>query len=328
MVWIKFLICAGIILLAGIRLTHYADIIEEKTGLGKAWVGLVLLATITSLPELANGISAVTVVGVPDLAVGDLLGACMMNMFTLALLDLSQLFTGRQTIFVKPAKRNILASIFALGLLLFAALSIFLSGHGIDFSVFGFSMYTLIIILIYFVAQKMIYKEEKQENNIIPGRTPSKMPLGWVVFRFLLLGLIVVAAGSWLPFIGSEIIGVMGWGKTFVGVLFLGLATTMPEMTVSFSALRMGAVSMSKGNLFGSNIFNLGLLFLVDIFYRKGSLLANVSSNMIFAALFGALLVAIAYLAMMNRGQRKRAAVSLIIVYFASLFILFRLGVS
>jgi len=328
MVWLKFLICAGIILFAGIRLTRYADIIEEKTGLGKAWVGLVLLATITSLPELANGISAVTVVGVPDLAVGDLLGACMMNMFTLALLDLSQLFTGRQTIFVKPAKRNILASIFAFALLLFTGFAIFFSSYGIDLNVFGLSIYTLVIVLAYFVAQKMIYKEEKQEHEIIPGKTHAEIPLRWVIFWFVLLGAVVVGAGSWLPFIGTEIIEVMGWGKTFVGVLFLGLATTMPEMTVSFSALRMGAVSMSKGNLFGSNIFNLGLLFLVDVFYRKGSLLANVSQNMIFAAIFGSLLVAIAYLAMMNRGRSKRAAISLIIVYLASLFILYRLGVS
>ena len=76
-VWLQFGICAAVILLAGVKLSYYGDIIAEKTGLGRTWIGVVLLASVTSLPELITGISSVALVGVPDIAAGDVLGSCM-----------------------------------------------------------------------------------------------------------------------------------------------------------------------------------------------------------------------------------------------------------
>ena len=60
------------IIYSGTKLAIYGDAIAEKTGMGKAWFGLVLMASVTSLPELITGISAVVIVDVPDLAVGDI----------------------------------------------------------------------------------------------------------------------------------------------------------------------------------------------------------------------------------------------------------------
>jgi hypothetical protein len=76
MVWLQFVVCLATIVVAGTRLSKYGDVIAGKTGLGRVWVGIVLLATVTSLPEVATGISAVAIVDSPDLAVGDLFGAC------------------------------------------------------------------------------------------------------------------------------------------------------------------------------------------------------------------------------------------------------------
>ncbi|MEA3493600.1 MAG: sodium:calcium antiporter [Candidatus Margulisiibacteriota bacterium] len=323
MVWLKLLICAGIIFFAGMKITRYADVIAEKTGLGKAWIGLVLLATVTSLPELANGISAVTFTDIPDLAVGDLLGACMINMLTLALLDIIQWVRGKPTIFVKPAKRNVFACFVSLSLLLFTAFSILMSIYVFDLAIFSVSLYTLIIFAVYFVSQKVMFHREHENVEICHENANYKLYL-----KFLLLGLLIIVAGSWLPFIGGEIISVMGWGKTFVGVLFLGLATTLPELVVSISALRMGNISMSKGNLFGSNIFNIGILFVVDVFYRKGPLLASVSNNMIYAALFGALLTGVAFRAIKAKTKFRFAAAAIIVIYIISIYILYGLGMS
>lgn len=77
MLWIQFLIWATLILLSGSLLAKYSDLLAERTGLGRAWIGLILLATVTSLPELATGISAITIVSAPDLAVGSVLGSCV-----------------------------------------------------------------------------------------------------------------------------------------------------------------------------------------------------------------------------------------------------------
>jgi cation:H+ antiporter len=87
LVWMQFVICLAIIVVAGSRLSKDADIIAEKTGLGRVWVGIVLLATVTSLPEIATGISSVTLVNKPDLAIGDLFGASLINLTILAVID-------------------------------------------------------------------------------------------------------------------------------------------------------------------------------------------------------------------------------------------------
>ena len=73
--WIGFIICTAVIVYSGTKLSKYGDIIAEKTGLGRAWVGLVLMASVTSLPELITGISSVSFANVPDIAVGDVLGS-------------------------------------------------------------------------------------------------------------------------------------------------------------------------------------------------------------------------------------------------------------
>ncbi|MEK6528922.1 MAG: sodium:calcium antiporter, partial [Nitrospirota bacterium] len=64
--WLEFLICTSLIVYSGIKLSKYGDIIAEKTGLGRVWIGVVLMASVTSLPELVTGISSVTYAGVPD----------------------------------------------------------------------------------------------------------------------------------------------------------------------------------------------------------------------------------------------------------------------
>ena len=78
--WTGFVLCTLLIVYSGWKLRKYGDVIAEKTGLSRTWVGLVLLASVTSLPELVTGITSVTYTGTPDIAVGDILGSCVFNM--------------------------------------------------------------------------------------------------------------------------------------------------------------------------------------------------------------------------------------------------------
>lgn len=59
MIWFQFISCAILIILTSSQLSRYGDVIAEKTGLGRAWIGAILIAGVTSLPELASGVSAV-----------------------------------------------------------------------------------------------------------------------------------------------------------------------------------------------------------------------------------------------------------------------------
>ena len=89
MVWLQFFICAALIIVAGYKLSQYGDVLAEKSNLGRTWMGVVLLASITSLPELVTGGGAILLVGEPDLAVGSILGSCLFNLLLLAVLDLA-----------------------------------------------------------------------------------------------------------------------------------------------------------------------------------------------------------------------------------------------
>lgn len=322
MVWIKFIICSLAIFFAGHKVAKYGDIIAEKTGLCRAWLGLTLLAAITSLPELANAVSAATA-KLPELAVGDILGACMINAFTLAMLDIILWLRGRKSIFINPEANNILSALFGMGLLGFVAFSLAVTRYFIGFQIFGVSGYTLAIVLIYLVIQKILYSQSQAEKTETT-KNYAQVSGFKTYLGFLLCALIVIVAGSWLPFIGSEIVEIMGWGRTFVAVLFLGFATTLPEATVSLSALRLGSVGMSIGNLLGSNIFNVAILFVADIFYKPGDLLAAVPVNMIFAALFGSLLMFIAFLALEKQIKNRIPSLLIVLCYLLSLFYLFK----
>ena len=86
-IWLQFIVCAALIGSAGYQLSRYGDAIAQRTGLSGSWIGLALLATVTSLPELATGITSVTIADAPNLAVGDALGSCVVNLAFLVLID-------------------------------------------------------------------------------------------------------------------------------------------------------------------------------------------------------------------------------------------------
>ncbi|MDH4101110.1 MAG: sodium:calcium antiporter, partial [Nitrospirota bacterium] len=78
--WLKFILCSAVIVYCGTKLSRYGDVIAEKTGMGRAWTGLILVSSVTSLPELFIGISSVTIAGTPDIALGDIMGSCVFNL--------------------------------------------------------------------------------------------------------------------------------------------------------------------------------------------------------------------------------------------------------
>jgi len=83
-VWQQLAAGLAVIGFAGVRLSLHGEIIAEKSGLNRGWVGLILLATATSLPELVTGLSSLTVAHVPDIALGDIMGSCVFNLLLLA----------------------------------------------------------------------------------------------------------------------------------------------------------------------------------------------------------------------------------------------------
>ncbi len=158
LLWLGFIVCTSLIVYAGSRLSKYGDIIAEKTGLGRAWIGLILMASVTSLPELVTGISSVTYAGAPDIAVGDVLGSCVFNMLIIAILDAIYRI---MPISAKAHQGNVLSAAFGILLLSMVALSIFLGKYVSPLGWIG--PYSLLFVAIYFVAMRLIYSYEKRQ---------------------------------------------------------------------------------------------------------------------------------------------------------------------
>ena len=105
-IWLEFIFCSAVIVFCGIRLSRYGDIIAEKTGLGRAWIGLILMASVTSLPELITGISSVAIADTPNIALGDIMGSCVFNISIIVIMDMLH---GSAPIFHKTEHGHILA---------------------------------------------------------------------------------------------------------------------------------------------------------------------------------------------------------------------------
>ncbi|MFC1709984.1 hypothetical protein ACFL2J_08020 [Candidatus Omnitrophota bacterium] len=86
-IWLKFIICTLIIFFAGRKVAKYGDIIADKSGLGGLWVGLLLIAVATSLPEIFTGVGSIVFVGDPNLTSGNLFGSNGYNLLNIAILD-------------------------------------------------------------------------------------------------------------------------------------------------------------------------------------------------------------------------------------------------
>lgn len=275
--WFFFLICVATIGVAGTQLTRYGDAIADKTGLGGTWIGLVLLATVTSLPELAAGISAVTIADVPDIAAGDIFGSCAYNLLILVLLDYLQRGTP---LYAHAGRNHILSAGFGIIMLGFTGFSLMLSQLGSSWSFLHIGIYTPIILMLYIVTMRTVFLHEKANVASFTDKEPDQYPgrsLQDLALRYAIVAAFVVAAGIWLPHIAADIAEQMGWTQSFVGTLFAALATSLPELVVTIAAVRIGAVDMAIGDLLGSNIFNILILAIDDIFYWKAPLFESIS---------------------------------------------------
>ena len=276
-IWLSLLASLAVIAVAGVKLSRYGDIIAEKSGLSRGWVGLILLATVTSLPELVTGLSSVTVAGVPDIAVGDIMGSCVFNLLIIVVLDF---LYRKESVYTRARQGNVLSAGYGIALIGFAGFNLLLNRDGSIPAIGHVGLYSPVILLLYLLAMRSLYRYEQAKlSEYVEERVElhPEMSLKQAVQGYAMAAVAVVAAGIWLPFIAKDLAAAMAWEQSFVGTLLVAAVTSAPEVVVTVAALRMGAVDLAIGNLFGSNLFNIAILAVDDLFYLPGILLADVS---------------------------------------------------
>ena len=333
MLWLEFGLCATLIVAAAVVLSRYSDVLAEKTGLGRVWVGALLLAGATSLPELASGVSAVAWLKAPNLAAGSILGSCLFNLALIALMDLAY---QPGSILAQAQEGHILSA--GLGILLLGtvAASILLGPAVTHWGLFGVGAVSLGIISLYLVGARLLARFEQRRLAEILEREAEVRHYERISRRhawaaFLLSGLAVVGLGIWLASIGDRLSAETGLSRSFVGSLFLAVSTSLPEVAASLAAVRIGAIDLAISNVLGSNLFNVAILFVYDVADGSTNFWAALSDVNAFAAVAAMMMTGVAVISLIYRASPRTPSrlnwdgVALIGMYLGAMIALYGL---
>jgi len=335
MAWITFVLSAIAIIFAGTKLSQYGDRIAEYSGLGRLWIGVVLLAGATSLPEVLTVISAV-LIDAPDLAVGDLFGAGLTNMLTLALIDLAH---RTKRVWQQTALDQALIASLAVIMTGLAGLLIMVK-HSIPIVQIGAG--TLAIAVIYLFGMRVVLRQEsmrrraEQLQRVVQSTGASDHTMKKHSLKQAGLGFAAAAGGILIaaPLLADSAVQIAettGISSTFIGTSLVAIVTSLPEMVTAFAAVRMGAFDLAVGNLFGSNAFNMGILVFADVAYRKGPLLGAVNDAHAVTALVSILLMSVGIMGIIYRAEKRFFFVEpdsalMIMGYLIGMGLIFSLG--
>lgn len=311
LLWLQFVASAVLILIAAHFLASSADTVAERTGLGRSFIGVVMLATATSLPELATGISSIAWLDAPDLAIGDAFGS---NLFNLLIIGLADLYWQNGPVLNSVTRTSVMVGALGAGLIGLATLAIFVYSATDLTSDWYLSPFTIVLILGFIAAMFLIYRHDRQMQEASEATEPDPHPqsgrthqsLSRALVIYGLSAAVVVAAAVWLSTTGEQIAETMHWEESFVGTQFLAISTSLPEIGTSFAALRLNAPDLAITNVLGSNVFNMGIvLFFDDIAFTDGAIWSAVSTVHIISGLIALLMTMIVIVGIMTRPRQR-----------------------
>jgi cation:H+ antiporter len=327
--WIIFLLCSLAIVLAGVRLAKYGDAIGKHSGIGQGWIGLLFLATITSVPELTTTVTGATI-DVPNIAIGNALGSNLFNLAIVAVMDILLLGSGPFLRRVKPYHVVSGGAVVLLSGLAILGIAIFPQAQ-----VLGLSPISLAILGLYVFAVFLLFRVEKRDG--VPEESDAEtMTMARAILGFSVSAVVIVVAGIFLIHASKNIASGSALSGSFIGAILVAIVTSLPELATSIGALRIGAYDMIMGNLFGSNMFNILTIFFADIAFRRGSIFSGLGAqapNQLLIAILGILMATMAVMGIAYRSKRKVLGIgidslSLLVVYMVSVALIVFRGID
>lgn len=323
-----FSVCVIAILYAGSRLSYYGDMLADVMGWGKMWMGMILMAGVTSLPELVTGVSSIQLVDSPGMAVGNVVGSCTFNILIISLLDVA--FPRRLPVTYEAQSGHIIAAAFGVVLLCIVAMSII--QPGLMGSVGWVGVDSLLFIVIYFFAIRAVYNYEKRPKKDVPPTHEEQQQKSYsktyIISRYLFFALLVVVAAIFLPYYGEVVAEGAGISEGIFGAVFLAFSTSLPEIVVSIMSVRRGSVDMAVGNVLGSNVFNIFVLAINDFVYTKGPLLESIDTTLLVPTIGTILITTIGIIGLMYKSKWKVLMAAdtfvILIVYILMMKVMFQ----
>lgn len=298
---LQFVVAAAVIVVAGTFLTRFTDRIADLTNLGRTLAGMLLLAVATSLPEAAIGANS-ALIGAVDLTAGDVLGSSLMNLLILAVMDLMHRSKGKML--SSRAAAHALGG--GAGIVMTSLILIFLLTR-LKWSLFGWvGVESLVLVTALLFCLRLLYVQQQVSATDEPGDEESEEShsLRTAILGYLASAAAIFVAAPFLSWAADHLAEESGLGGTFIGTTLVALSTSLPEVVTTFAAVRSGAFDLAIGNIFGSNVFNMVILVIVDLF-QAGPLFASLSPSHAMTAAWVILISAITVLSLLYKAEKR-----------------------
>lgn len=332
-----FLLSGVLVWIAGTRLAIHGDELAERLGLTKEFIGLIFLATVTELPEIITTVTAAQV-GNAALVLGNMFGGITMQTAILAVVDFVAVRHALTSWPRKPTHALLAIMLIVLLSLLLAITFLGDVSLALNIGIGAICLscgYPLVIALLRSYDEKTTWApvdlpDEAERDTIVA--TKAKRSAGAstrkLIIRSAIFSLVILVAGIALAISADTLAERSALGSSFIGVTLLAAATSMPELSTTLAAARIGAYTMAISNIFGSNLIMLALLLPADLAYRGGPILAEVDASAQFSLATGIVVTAIYVAGILIRRTPSILGAGLdswlvMTVYVASLFALY-----
>ncbi|MDQ8203833.1 hypothetical protein [Pelagicoccus sp. SDUM812003] len=280
-----FAVCTLVIGVLGTRLTHIADQLADRTGVGEALVGGVLLGAVTSLSGSVLSVSAAWN-GMPELALSNAFGGMAAQMAFLAVADICYRKANLEHAAASP--ENMLQ-----GALLVCVLAmVLMASFGPEWSFFGVHPATPLMVATYAYGMYLVRKSRKtpmwkpketsETRTDVPEERNQRMSLGRLLFRFSTYALALGVAGWLLQRSAAVIVDNSPLNEAVMGALFTSVATSLPELVTSIAAVRRGALTLAVSGIIGGNAYDTLFAAFSDVAYRPGSIYHTMTPTLSF----------------------------------------------
>lgn len=297
-----FAVAAALVWFAGARLALCGDEMAERFDLGREMIGLIFLAGVTELPEIVTTITAAQVDN-PALVLGNLFGGITLNTAILAVVDI---FVVRHALTSWPRKPTHALLAAMLIALLGAVLAVTVTGDrplafGVGVGAVCLACgYPLVIALLRRFDERASWAPIDLPDDTgegmgvaIPRAAYAKIGDAALILRAVFHAAVILVAGVALALAADALATQSALGASFIGVTLLAAATSLPELSTSIAAARIGAYTMAIANIFGSNLIMVALILPADIAYRAGPVLSVADDAARFSLATGIVVTAI-----------------------------------
>ena len=306
LLFIEYFIVATIVVFAAVKASHYIDLIDRTTKLSGAFLGGVLLSAVTSLPEFFTSLSATLFLDKPALCIGNILGS---DLFNVAMLSVMVLLAMRSFRRAQIGRGNIIVALYMVliyGIMLLNYFGI------LDVELMTINVITFLFVGIYALAVRHLAGESSEECDEC-SEDEVKLSLRQIVTRFAITAVVIVVMSVVLTYITDDIATKYNLGVGLAGAIFLGVATSLPEVASTIALVRMRNYDIAVGNIVGSNLFNFLVLCTAD-FFSRGEVYDYNDFNVVKLLFFGAAATLLSVPMLKCRGWIVRSLCAICIV--------------